>query len=112
MKSKRDLKKQVRYVCCDIVSELLLVGELVPEEKQDEVAQLVVETAVLQEQTIKHATFGFDKSIRDFANGAEYRKARRSYYRQAYAALHKEFNESLAKIVDSLNDLAGLGKKK
>ena len=111
MKSKRDLKKQVRYACCDIVSELLLLGEVVPEEKQDQVAQLVVETAVLQEQTIKHISFGFDKTKREFANEADFRKARGAYNRQAFGALRKEFNEQLGKIVSSLNEIAGLGKK-
>ena len=37
MKSKRDLKKQIKYICGDLVGECMLIGEIVTEDKQDDV---------------------------------------------------------------------------
>lgn len=110
MKSKRDLKKQIRYICGDLVGECMLIGELVAEEKQNEVGQLVIDIAVLQESTIDKVSFSFDKSQRDFANRHEYLKARSAYYRTAYSKLHEDFNERLRELVHRLNELAGLAK--
>ncbi len=111
MKSKRDLKKQIKYVCGDLVGECLLIGEIVPADKQDEAGQLVIDIAVLQESTLDKVSFSFDKSQRDFANRHEYLKARSAYYRAAFGKLHEEFNSALSEIVHRMNQLAGLAKE-
>ncbi|MDE7111200.1 MAG: hypothetical protein K2O38_04795 [Muribaculaceae bacterium] len=110
MKSKRSLKKQIRYICGDLVGECLLIGEICPEEKQDEVARLVVDLAVLQEQTLGHCSFSFDKSVRDFGSVSEYKQAKSQYVRKAYAALHDQFNARLSELVHRMNQIAGLAK--
>lgn len=110
MKSKRNLKKQIRYICGDLVGECLLIGEICPEEKQDEVAQLIVDLAVLQENTLSHCNFSFDKTRRDFDSDAAYKKAKSAYYRSAYAALHEKFNARLSELVHTMNLIAGLAK--
>ena len=111
MKSKRDLKKQIKYICGDLIGECMLIGEIVTEDKQDDVAQLIIDIAVLQESTLRNVTFAFDKSVRDFASVHEYHKARSAYYRAAYGALHEKFNASLNEYVHRMNDLAGLSQK-
>lgn len=111
MNSKRNLKKQIRYICGDLVGECMLLGEVVADDKQDDVAQLIIDLAVLQENTISHASFVFDKSRRDFASDAEYAKARTAYNRAAFATLHRHFNEAVADCVHRMNELAGLAKK-
>lgn len=110
MKSKRDLKKQIKYICGDLVGECMILGEVTPEEKQNEVGQLIIDIAVLQESTLDKVNFSFDKSARDFADRHAYLKARRAYYAAAYAKLHDEFNEGLRSAVHRMNELAGLAK--
>ena len=110
MNSKRDLKKQIRLICGDLVGECLLMGEVCPEEKQGEVGQLVIDLAVLQESTIEKISFNFDKSVRDFATRHDYLKARSAYNRSAYATLREQFNTRLNEIVHRMNEVAGLAK--
>ena len=110
MQSKRDLKKQIRYICSELVGECLLLGEVCPEEKLDEINQLIVDIAILQEGTIAKASIAFDKSAKEFPNRQEYKKARNAYYRKAFTALHKQFNDTLSDCVHRLNQVAGLAK--
>jgi len=110
MQSKRDLKKQIRYICGDIVGECLLIAEICPEEKLDEVNQLIVDLAVLQESTIAKTNFSYDKTPKDFPTPADYRKARSAYYHAAFRTLHKQFNAALSDAVHRMNALAGLAK--
>ncbi len=110
MQSKRDLKKQIRHICGDLAGECLLISEICPEEKLDEVNQLIIDIAALQETTISHANFSFDKSRKEFATLAEYKKAKSQYYHEAYTTLHKQFNTALADAVHRLNAVAGLAK--
>lgn len=111
MKSKRDLKKQIKYICGDLVGECMLIGEVVAEDKQDEVAQLIVDIAVLQESTLDKVSFSFDKSQRDFPTRHDYLKARSQYYHAAFSKLHDEFNSTLREVVHRMNELAGLAKE-
>ena len=110
MKSKRDLKKQIKYICGDLVGECLLIGEICPDDKQDELAQLIVDLAVLQEEALSRCTFSFDKAARDFASESEYKKAKSSYVRKAYNTLHDQFNGRLSELVHKMNQIAGLAK--
>lgn len=110
MKSKRDLKKQIKYICSDLVGECMVLDLIVPEEKHDEVAQLIVDVALLQEQTLSNCTFSFDKAERDFPSAHAYKQAKSQYVRQAYKTLHEQFNSRLGELVHELNRIAGYAK--
>lgn len=112
MQSKRDLKKQIRYICGDLVGECLLIGEICPEEKLGELNQLIVDLAVIQESTISKTNFSYDKSSKDFPSAYAYKQARSAYYRDAYRTLHKQFNIALSDAVHRMNAIAGLAKEK
>lgn len=111
MQSKRDLKKQIRYICGDLVGECLIISEICPEEKRGEVNQLIIDLAILQETTIAHCNFSFDKVAKDFASAHDYKKARSAYYREAFRTLHKQFNIALSDAVHRMNAIAGLAKE-
>lgn len=110
MQSKRDLKKQIRYICGDLVGECLIIGEICPEDKLEALNQLIVELAVLQESTIAKTNFSFDKSPKDFPTVHEYNRAKSAYYREAFTTLHRQFNASLQDAVHRMNEIAGLAK--
>lgn len=111
MQSKRDLKKQIRYICGDLVGECLLIGEICPEDRQQDLDQLIIDLAVLQEKTIARISFSFDKSANEFDSKQAYEQARGKYYRAAFNKLHEQFNRDLADCVHRMNDIAGLAKE-
>lgn len=110
MQSKRDLKKQIRYICGDLVGECLLIGEVCPPDKQEALDRLIIDLAVLQESTIAKTNFCFDRSARDFDSPAAYRHARSRYFRAAFSQLHRRFNDSVRECVHRMNEIAGLAK--
>ena len=110
MKSKRDLKKEIKYIFSDLVGECMVLDLILPEEKHDELAQLVVDIALLQEQSLSNCTFSFDKSARDFASAHAYNQAKSQYFRQGYNALREQFNTRLGELVHELNRIAGYSK--
>lgn len=110
MASKRDLKKQIRYICGDLVGECLLIGEVCPEDKLEQVNKLIVEIAVLQETTLAHVNFSYDKTAKDFDSVHDYKKAKSAYYRNAFETLRKQFNANLSDCVHRMNEIAGLAK--
>lgn len=110
MQSKRDLKKQIRFICGDLVGECLIISEVCPLDKRPDVEKLIIDLAILQESTIAKCTFNFDKSMKDFANAHDYNVARTKYFHEAFAKLHAQFNASLADCVHRMNEIAGLAK--
>ncbi len=111
MQSKRDLKKQIRYICGDLVGECLLIVEICPENRRQELDQLIIDLAVLQERTIARVNFSFDRSANEYDSKQAYEKARGQYYRAAFSKLHEQFNRDLADCVHRMNDISGLAKE-
>lgn len=105
MANKRILKKQVLYVCGDIAAECIFAADVVPGIDEQKMGQIVVDLAVLQEQTLQKMNFTFDKAPRDFENRADYNKARAAYYHAAFKSLKNTFNKSIDEIVARMNAL-------
>lgn len=110
MKSKRDLKKGIKYICSDLVGECMVLDLILPEDKHDELAQLVVDIALLQEQSLANCTFSFDKAARDFPSAHAYQQAKSQYVKAAFKVLHKQFNARLVELVHELNRIGGYTK--
>lgn len=105
MANKRNLKKQIRYICGSIAGECLIARELMPGIDPAKMNEIVLHVATLQSSAIKNATFSFDKTPRDFDSVREYNKAARAYHAKAYAKLREEFNNSIQQIVKDMNGL-------
>lgn len=104
--NKRLLKKQVKYVCGDLASCVLFEDVLFGDAKNDpKVAEIVDKIAGLQVDTLKNATFSFDKVERDFESKAAYRVAREKYNKLAYTKLVEDFNDKVADILHEINSL-------
>lgn len=104
MANKRQLKKRVYSICGDLASDALIAGMLFKEVNKEKINKIINDIADLQESTLAKATFSFDKAPRDFDNRAEYNKAHRKYFTEAYNRLNKEFIDRASKIVDELNE--------
>lgn len=101
--NKRDLKKEIRYICGDLAGECIMMRELMPDVDVVAANNLVIEVAALQADTIRKASFAFDKAERDFESRQAYRKAKHEYYGKAYRKLTDEFNASVADILKKMN---------
>lgn len=103
MANKRDLKKQIKYLCGEVALHCILTRECVEGTDAEALNQLVLRAADLQEKSVKNVTFSFDKTPSQFENRAQYNKAARDYFHQAYKKFQSEFNKHIQEIVDSLN---------
>ena len=88
MANKRDLKKQISYICGDIATECLIAAEYVKGINKDE---------------MKNVSFAFDKVPGDFSSRNEYKKARAAYFKKAFAAHREKFNTRIQEIVKEMN---------
>lgn len=103
MANKRQLKKEIRFVCGDLAAEILMARAIYPGFDKDAVTKIINDIAHLQESAVSAVSFSFDKTPRDFADGAAYRKALHAYNKQAYAKLAEEFHKGVEAIVKEMN---------
>lgn len=103
MANKRNLKKQVKYVCGDIATDCLIAGNYVKGVDPKTMQALVGELASLQDKTLKNISFAFDKTPRDFETRQAYNKARAAYFHKAYTSLREKFNTRILEVVKEMN---------
>lgn len=103
MSSIRKFKKQVRYACGDLAGETLVASYYINGFAREDADRIICEAAALQSDTLAKCKFYFDKVCRDYADKAAYRRARRAYFKAAFATLHKNFRERMEQIVSDMN---------
>ncbi len=103
MANKRDLKKQVRYICGDLAAECLIAGEYVDGVDRNAMRAIVGKIAALQQNALEHCSFSFDKVPSDFDSRKEYRSARKDYFKKAFGTLREKFNARVLEIVKEMN---------
>lgn len=101
--NKRTLKKKIRQVCGDLAAEILIARHIMTDIDNDVVTRIITDIADLQCETISNATFSFDKSMREFDNMAEFRKARSKYNRKAFHKLNEDLRNRVTAIVKDMN---------
>lgn len=105
MANKRNLKKQVRYICGELAGECIVARDFIEGIDAEKMNQVILSVADLQLKSLKNASFSFDKTPKSFATLKEYHKAERKYYHEAYKTYYTEFNKHVAEIVKSMNAL-------
>lgn len=103
MANKRDLKKQIRYVCGDLAAECGFACEFIEGIDKQKMNDTIIKIATLQTEALSKATFVFDKTPADFESKAAYRKALHAYNAAAYSKLREEFNSHVEEIVKDMN---------
>lgn len=103
MANNRFLKKQIHYVCGDIAAECIMAKYFIDGADKAKLDEIVGTVAQLQATALSRANVSFDKTPRDFANKAEYRKARHQYFVKAYNSLNEGFAAEVEKIVKEMN---------
>lgn len=103
MANKRDLKKEIRYVCGDIAAECLIAKNFVKGTDKEKMNEVIGKIADLQISAIAAVSFSFDKLPHDFENGKAYHKARYTYFRKAYTSLRDKFYTKVNELVKEMN---------
>ena len=103
MASKRNLKKQIRYICGEIAVECILARECVKDIDVAKMNEIVIKVADLQEKSVRNVSFAFDKVPHDFESRALYNKAAAKYFKNAYKVFYVEFNKHIQEIVKEMN---------
>lgn len=103
MANKRQLKKQVRYICGDVAAECAMAKYLIDGVNRETLNEALRHVAALQEQTLARVSSNFDKVPRDFESKKEYGKARHQFYTKAFTSLRADFNTRLQEIVKEMN---------
>ncbi len=105
MANKRDIKKQIRFVCGEVAFNCMLAEECFNDVDSQKMYEIIMKVAALQHHSTENLSFSFEKTPRDFDNRAEYNKAAREYYKAAYKSFVEEFNKKLQDIVKEMNAL-------
>lgn len=104
MANKRDLKKQIKFICGDIACECIMARNFIPGVDAEKMNENIYELASLQTTTLKRVSFAYDKILSDFENKKAYQKAKNIYFAEAYKKLNSDFNKAINAIVKSMND--------
>jgi hypothetical protein len=105
MANKRQLKKAIRYACGDMAGECFFAQSTFENTNPEDWDKIVINIAMLQNSAINKVSVDFDKTPKDFANGKEYKKARRTYFKTVETALKKYITDESEKIVGQMNAL-------
>lgn len=103
MANLRDLKKEVRYACGELAAECMIAAHYVEGVDPKAMSEIVGKIASLQGSALSHVSFSFDKTQKNFENRAAYLKARKEYFKKAYASFREKFNEKVVEIVRDMN---------
>lgn len=104
MASIRKTKKNIRYACGEIASELLVASSAINDFNHEETPKIIGDIAALQVDALSKCTFAYDKAKSDFENAKAYRQAKHKYVAAAFKKLHDETSVKMQTIVDRMND--------
>lgn len=103
MANKRQLKKFIRCTCGALATDMSLAWRAFPQIDIKDVEQIIIHIAHMQVSALRRTSISFDRKRADFESAAEYSKARRAYFRKAYAALNAHFAQETAQTVKLMN---------
>lgn len=103
MSSLRQIKKNIKSFCNDLTAECVIADTLGKNVDSKKLADVVYNTVKLKYDSLKKVSVAFPKTPKDFANKAEYNKARKKYFKQAFASLDTIFFKEIDGLVAQLN---------
>ena len=110
MANKRQLKKQIRYICGDIAAECALAKYLVEDINREAMNEALIQIADLQQETLSRVNVTFDKLPKDFESLKAYNKAKTEFINKAFASINAEFNKGIQEIFKKMD--SALSQKK
>ena len=106
MTNKRQLKKAICRACGEVAGECIFASEAYgTEENREKWDSIIVDTTLLQAEAINRVTAKFDKAPKDFANGKEYKKAHRAFFKEVVKSINEDMTNNLKTIAARMNEL-------
>ena len=105
MANKRQLKKAICYACGEMAGECFFAQNTFENTNPEDWDKIISNIALLQAEAVNRVSVDFDKAPKDFANGKEYKKARRTYFKAVEKAIGNYMKEESEKIVSEMNAL-------
>lgn len=105
MANKRQLRKAICRACGQIAGEALVAQAAMDFKDAEKWDEVVINAALLQVSALKKVAPKFDKKPKDFANGKEYKNARRVFYNAQEKELAAYMKDEVSKIVNQMNAL-------
>lgn len=103
MANKRNLKKQIKYICGDLAGECIVAKHFIPGIDEAKMNEVAFEIASLQTTSIMRVSFSFDKVVADYESKKAYNIAKSKYFAEAYKKLISDFNQGVQSIVSKMN---------
>lgn len=103
MANKREFKKYVRSTCGALALDIIMAREAFPQVDRRLVQEIITDIAALQATALSRASVDFDRTARDFENRGAYLAARNAYYKNSFAHLIANFDESVIDLVKKMN---------
>ena len=103
MANKRQLKKEIRYICGEVAAECALAKYLVEDVNKDVLNDSLRDVAALQEETLSRVNVNFDKVPKNFDSLKAYNIAKKNFMDKAFKSLTDEFNKRVQEIIDKMN---------
>lgn len=106
MTNKRQLKKAICLTCGNVAGECIFASETFGNpadlEKWD---KIIVDVALLQAEAVNRVSESFPQKPKDFANGREYKKARRAFYKNVVNGITELLTGTLQDVAGKMNAL-------
>lgn len=111
MANKRQLKKQIKYICGDIACECIMARNYFSGINSEKMNEIIYNIASLQTSSLKRVSISYDKIVSDFGSKQEYNIARSKYFAEAYNKLTSDFNAEINKLIKAMNDILPSAQK-
>lgn len=108
--SKQDLKKYINRVGCEVAQAVLpaaVCSHIITDQQADE---LITKLSELKAEAHARLNIAFDKTQKDFENIKNYAKARRQYFKIAYAKAREEYEKGVEEVIEKVNKAAAANK--
>ena len=106
MANKRQLKKAICRTCGDVAGECIFAAETFGNEANYENwDKIILEVALLQAEAVSRVSESFKKQPKEFANGKDYKKARRAHSKQVVNGICELMTTTLKEVAAKMNEL-------
>lgn len=106
MANKRQLKKAICRTCGEVAGECIFAAEAFGSEANlENWDKIILDVALLQAEAVNRVSESFKQQPNEFANGKEYKKARRAHSKQVVKSIRELMTSTLQEVASKMNAL-------
>ncbi len=107
MANKRQLKKYMKEMASSLAGETVFILNFYDNIDEEKANSVIDRILVHMTEKISDVSVNFDKTCSEFYNNDrhQYRKDKRTYYKNCYKKLYEDFNSGVKDILKDMNAL-------